>query len=115
MDDDSRATNRHRNCFDDAAMQENRKLPYVHCGPMEDGGLLTAIMYLSAKLRGEIENAPHDFYESISFGNYGKFSIETELQCKIRNNPNITLAEKLALKKTLNRCNIDYATMLGNL
>lgn len=58
---------------------------------------------------------PYAFYESIAFGNYGKFSIETELQATIRKNPSLTFDEKTRLKKELNRCNIDYATMLDYL
>lgn len=117
LDDDAFAINRHRNCFDNEEMQQSRKqsgkLPYVHCGPMEDGGLLTAVMYLASKLRNGYVDEPYKFYESIAFGNYGKFSIETELQAAIRNNP--ALAEDKArlkkIKKELNRCNKDYATM----
>lgn len=112
LDDDTVAANRHRICFDNVSMQNNRKLPYVHCGPMEDGGLLTAAMYLASKLRGGRIDEPRKFYETIAFGNYGKFSIETELQRTIRSNPELTSEEKLQLKKKLNRCNIDYATML---
>lgn len=115
LDDDIRAANRHRNCFDNPSMQVSRKLPYVHCGPMEDGGLLTAIMYLTSKLRNGCVDEPYAFYESIAFGNYGKFSIETELQTVIRKNPALTSDEKARLKKELNRCNIDYATMLDYL
>lgn len=111
LDDDSRAINRHRYCFDDVSMQHSGKLPYVHCGPMEDGALLTAAMYLSYKLRGGNIDEPYSFYETIAFGNYGKFSIETELQYKIRNNPHLTNDEIRVLKKELDRKNIDYATM----
>lgn len=112
LDDDVRAMNRHRNCFDDKAMQKNKILPYVHCGPMDDGGLLTAIMYLASKLRDGCVDEPYTFYETIAFGNYGKFSIETELQRTIRSNPQLSNEEKKHLKKYLKRCNIDYATML---
>jgi len=111
LDDDIRAAKRHRYCFDNLEMQEERKLPYVHCSPMQDGGLLTAVMYMASKLRTDETAEPYAFYETIAFGNYGKFSIETELQSTIRNNPNLSYDDKLRLKKELNRCNIDYATM----
>lgn len=110
LDDDDWAKNRHRICFDDPSWQQVGKLPFVHCGPMNDGGLLTAVMYLASILRnGDVEE-PRMFYESIAFGNYGKFSIETELQATIRKNPLLTSEEIARTKKCKTGRNIDYAT-----
>ena len=75
-------------------MQKDRKIPYVHCAPLEDGGLLVAIMYLAYKLRNGAVDHPYNFYEMIAFGNYGKFSIETDFQRKVRENPELSMDEK---------------------
>lgn len=39
LDCDELAQNRHRWCFDNESMQADRRLPFVHLGPLEDGGL----------------------------------------------------------------------------
>lgn len=113
LDNDKKAQNRHRMCFEDETMQRKDRLPYVHCGPLEDGGLLIAAMYIAivAKLRSSTIN-PREFYESIAFGNYGKYSIETELQRIIKENPQLTIDEKKTLKNQLKGKgnNIDYAS-----
>ena len=84
-------------------------IPFVHCGPLNDGGLLVAIMYLAYKLRNGKVEEPYSFYEAIAFGNYGKFSIETEFQKAVRNNPQMSMNEKNTLRKTLEKRNEDYA------
>lgn len=111
LDNNEKAQNRHRICFEDEKMQRKDRLPYVHCGPLEDGGLLIAAMYIAivAKLRSSITE-PREFYESIAFGNYGKYSIETELQRAIKESPQLTIEEKKKLKKQLKGNNIDYAS-----
>ena len=109
LDDDIFARNRHRNYFDNKSKQEGRKIPFVHCGPLNDGGLLVAIMYLAYKLRNGKVEEPYSFYETIAFGNYGKFSIETEFQKAVRNNPQMSMNEKNTLRKTLEKRNEDYA------
>ena len=105
LDDDAQAENRHRKCFDNQEMQEkqaNPVIPYVHCGPMETGLLLTAVMYIAEKLR--IMNmdglTPRDFCEYICFGNYGKYSKETPYQFAKR---------KGVSREQAKRINIDYA------
>ena len=114
LDNDDMAQNRHRICFADKTMQRKDRLPYVHCGPLEDGGLLIAAMYIAicAKLCSSNIADPREFYENIAFGNYGKYSIETEFQRIIRENPQLTTDEKKKLKKQLRGKgkNIDYAS-----
>ncbi|MGN1248777.1 MAG: hypothetical protein ACI4XW_01775, partial [Candidatus Spyradocola sp.] len=105
LDCDDLAQNRHRWCFDNESMQTDRKLPYVHLGPLEDGGLLAAVMYLSAKLRGCEPPAPRAFYETIAFGNYCKFSIETEFQ-HAKRDPQYAAASQTKASVR----NIDYAS-----
>lgn len=100
LDENSIAINRHRNCFDDKELQKGRSLPYVHCSPMQDGGLLTASMYLAYRLTGQIAKTPQEFYETIAFGNYGKYSIETEKQQK----------QRLGMLGKAQANNIDYAS-----
>ena len=110
LDDDATAQNRHRYCFDCPAMQRGHTLPYVHCSPMEKGGLFTAVMYLASGLRGAPPEHPRAFYETIAFGNYGKFSIETEFQRAVRLQPQLSIEERRKLKSQISRRNIDYAT-----
>lgn len=111
LDDDKIAENRHRWCFDNEEFQGSRKLPYVHLGPMEDGGLLTAVMYIAEKLCCEPIKSVASFYESIAFGNFGKYSIETELQKRLRLTENPTSDTIKALTKELRgkASNKDYA------
>lgn len=104
LDDDNEAENRHRKCFDDKEMQKKQMdpvIPYVHCGPMETGLLLTAAMYIVSKL--EImtldDITPREFCERISFGNYGKYSKETPYQ----------LSNRKGISKKEAKENIDYA------
>ena len=105
LDCDELAQNRHRWCFDNESMQVDCKLPYVHLGPLEDGGLLAAVMFLSAKLRGCEPPVPRAFYETIAFGNYCKFSIETEYQ-HAKRDPQYAAASQT--KASVH--NIDYAS-----
>lgn len=103
LDDDIQAENRHRKCFDDPDMQRRKQadvIPYVHCGPMETGLLLTATMYIVDRLGMlSLSESPRQFCERIAFGNYGKYSIETPNQLSKRKN-----ISKIAAKN-----NIDYA------
>ena len=107
LDCDELAQNRHRWCFDNESMQADRRLPFVHLGPLEDGGLLAAVMFLSAKLRSYEPPAPREFYETIAFGNYCKYSIETEFQHAMRDPQYAAASQKKA-----NAHNIDYAAKL---
>lgn len=99
LDDDSRAENRHRKCFDDPEMQYDPFFPHVHIGPMNNGCLATAAYYIASKLYQLDFNNPHDFYENIAFGNYGKYSIETALQ----------RSKRLGIEQSGGKANIDYA------
>ena len=80
LDDDSQAINRHRRCFEYEGLKKKIFFPHVHIQPMNDGCLSTAVYYIANKLYTVREKTPLEFYETISFANYGKFSIETELQ-----------------------------------
>lgn len=84
LDDDSQAENRHRKCFDDSSSKADQFFPYVHIGPMNNGCLATAAYYIATKLRRTENSSPRDFYESVAFGNFCKYSIETDWQRNIR-------------------------------
>ena len=99
LDDDAQAENRHRKCFDDPTYQSDPFFPHVHLGPMNNGCLATAAYYIVNRLyQREFESA-RDFYETISFGNYGKYSIETELQ----------RSKRMGQEPGASKANIDYA------
>lgn len=106
LDDDFQAENRHRKCFDDPQLQKNPIIPYVHCGPMDTGLLLTAVLHIASKLDiFNFENLTlRDFCESIAFGNYGKYSIETAYQLSSRRGISVEEAKKV---------NLDYAGNIG--
>ncbi len=107
LDDDTQAENRHRKCFEESFLNATPFFPNVHITPMNRGSLATAVMYLAGIIRGETVDEPRAFYETIAFGNYGKFSIETEYQRIVRENPN--LSDREALKKEKKNINKDYA------
>ncbi len=72
---DERVQNRHR-----AALDENRPgfFPFVHIGPVNDGGLLCAALFVQSRLATEnLQKAtnPLNFIETLSVSNVGKFSI----------------------------------------
>lgn len=99
LDDDEQAINRHRKCFENKVLQDDPFFPHVHLQPMNNGCLATATYYIANKLFNVDEKLPQDFYETIAFGNYGKYSIETEFQRSKR------VGELNGEKKA----NIDYA------
>lgn len=109
LDEDEKAENRHRKCFDESILQPNIFFPNIHITPMNDGPLATAVMYLATFIRDEQISEPRSFYETISIGNYGKFSIETKYQYELRMNPYMSDEEKKALKKDKQNKNKDYA------
>ena len=109
LDEDEKAENRHRKCFDESISQPNIFFPNVHITPMNDGALATAVMYLTTFLRDEQINEPRSFYETIAIGNYGKFSIETEYQYELRMNTCLSDEERRILKKEKQNINKDYA------
>lgn len=99
LDDDGQAVNRHRRCFEKPELQ-NGWFPHVHMAPMNDGCLATAAFYLANKIRTyDASITPREFYETIAFANYGKYSIETEKQRNIR----------LGQGKSGAGSNVDYA------
>jgi hypothetical protein len=102
LDDDTKAENRHRKCFDEFNLDDF--FPHVHIAPMNNGCLATAVYYLAYRLGLVGETCPRDFYETIAIANYGKYSIETERQH----------AERLNLiGQDLSKSNIDYASNLS--
>lgn len=106
LDDDEQAENRHRKCFEDREFQYDPFFPHVHLGPMNDGFLATAAYYIANRLLDFECETPREFYDAIAFGNYGKFSIETEYQAGLR----------MGSEKRGGKENIDYAenaVMLG--
>lgn len=105
LDDDSQAENRHRRCFEESVAAKSGFFPNVHISPMNEGVLATAVMYLAGLIRKENVKAPAQFYETIAFGNYSKYSIETEYQRKLRENHVLTDEDK----ETLSKINIDTA------
>lgn len=102
LDDDSKAENRHRKCFDESNTADF--FPNVHIAPMNNGCLATAVYYLTLKCGFVGDSTPREFYEKISIANYGKYSIETEQQNAERLN---------IIGQKLSRSNIDYASNLS--
>lgn len=85
LDDDEKAGNRHRYFFDWTEIQEDRFFPNVHIQPMNDGALAVAVGYIASKImKLDDDILPHDFYEKIAFGNYGKYTRETKHQHNLR-------------------------------
>lgn len=97
LDSDQWAENRHRRSFEEG--KTDSFFPNVHIGPMNDGRLATAVFYIATKLYQLDFSTPREFYETIAFANYGKFSIETERQKR----------ERLGQDKGGDKMNIDYA------
>lgn len=85
LDDDLIAVNRHRWFFDNPDKQEGRFFPNIHIQPMNDGALMTAVGYVLTKLglQGICKN-PYQVCECICVGNYGKYTVETDHQRKLR-------------------------------
>ena len=102
LDDDAKAENRHRKCFDEFDLDDF--FPHVHIAPMNNGCLATAVYYIAYKLGLAGNICPRDFYETIAVANYGKYSIETAQQH----------AERLNIPgQDLAKSNIDYASDLS--
>lgn len=77
LDNDEVAINRHRRWFDKSENLD-RFFPNVHIAPISDGCMMVALKYICDKLNIITPNHPADLMESIAFGNFGKFSIETK-------------------------------------
>lgn len=99
LDNDLWAENRHRRSFEEWNKGNEGFFPNVHIAPMNDGRLATAGLYIVWKLFGLEFNTPGEFYESIAFANYGKYSIETAQQ----------RGERLGQETRKSRANMDYA------
>lgn len=84
LDNDVIATNRHRYFLNKKEYSKDSFYPNVHLGPINNGSLSLAAYYLATKINTDFNYLPIEFYETIAFANYGKFSIETELQKNIR-------------------------------
>lgn len=79
LDEDDIAKNRHRwDLNNNPANLSDDVFPNVHMQPMNDGGLAVVALYLLSKLEPtqEYDCKPKDFIELLTFGNFGKFSIE---------------------------------------
>ena len=83
LDCNNEAIDRHRRNFEISKTKDDY-FPDVHISPMNDGALAIAVYYLALKFGGLEYDSPQEFYETIAFGNYGKFTIETERQKNIR-------------------------------
>ena len=77
LENDVYAINRHRNHFEHS--KNNEGFPEVHCQPITDGGLTLAAAYICQKLNIDMDyKEPKDFFECVSFGNFGKFSVQSD-------------------------------------
>ena len=76
LENNNIAIDRHRYCFEQ--FSNRRYLPYLHIAPVEDGSLLIVTNYILMKIKGILFQSPYDLGESISLGNFGKFSINTK-------------------------------------
>ncbi|HHI79429.1 MAG TPA: hypothetical protein ENK02_05575 [Planctomycetes bacterium] len=82
---DERRFNRHRGNLEwqkekDKNLEDEKKsfFPQVHIAPVENGGLLCALLYFWTRiLELQPPTTPYAFIESLVVGNVGKFSIET--------------------------------------
>ena len=75
LDNDKYAENRHRNKFEET---KEDFFPDIHIGPMNNGALATAVLYICTKFLGfdlPERIKPAEFYEKIAVANYCKFSI----------------------------------------
>lgn len=78
LDNDDYAINRHRHKFEETAGKENYYFPNVHIAPIEDGCLAIVALYVFAKFQHLDEITPEKFFEMISFGNFCKYTIESD-------------------------------------
>lgn len=77
LDNNDFAKNRHRLWFD--KYSDNHFFPDVHIAPMNKGGLVNIIGYVSMKLYPDFKfDTPKELLEGVAFANFGKFSISVE-------------------------------------
>lgn len=77
LDDDALAINRHRAHFD-YSKENNDSFPNVHIQPINNGALVICAFHILSKLMPVEDCSPAVFLEKISFGNYGKYTIDTK-------------------------------------
>ena len=75
-DDDERAIDRHRILFEETK-NDGDVFPSVHIAPVNNGCLLTAAFYVASKLAETEDMTPSMFLETISVGNYCKYTIQS--------------------------------------
>lgn len=96
LDDNNQAENRHRIRFE-ATKGDGNFFPNVHIQPMNDGTLATAVLYIAKALMPNLDIdglTPAMFYEQIAFGNYSKYTTQTEQQRSIFENQGINGSDK---------------------
>jgi hypothetical protein len=77
LDDNELAKNRHRFWFDNYS--DNRFFPDVHIAPINKGGLVNILGYVSMKLYPDFKfDTPKELLEGVAFANFGKFSISVK-------------------------------------
>lgn len=82
LDNAANADDRHRGWFDkwlNDPKEKDKFYPNVHLQPVTDGPLLLAAYYIASQFSSQYKQDldPAAFMEKISFGNYGKYSIES--------------------------------------
>ena len=78
LDDDNLAANRHRIWFDKHS--GNSFFPNVHIAPINNGGLVNIIGYVTMKTQPNFQfNNPRELLEGVALANFGKFSIDVEI------------------------------------
>lgn len=75
LDDDLFALHRHRYYFDRSLQDPDLFFPWVHIAPINNGALVLCAFYIMSKLVPLQDTDPAAFLETISFGNYGKYTI----------------------------------------
>jgi len=78
LDDDAKALNRYRSFYEHSKKAKKDFFPDVHIAPISDGSLILVVLYLLKQLGiNKNTSTPFDLIESISFSNFGKYSVST--------------------------------------
>ncbi|MBQ7320662.1 MAG: hypothetical protein IJW99_01070 [Clostridia bacterium] len=75
LDDDDFAIRRHRYYFDRSLEDPETFFPWVHIAPINNGALVLCAFHILSRLTDPGNMSPSEFLETISFGNYGKYTI----------------------------------------
>lgn len=75
LDDDTFAMHRHRYYFDQSIQDPKTFFPWVHIAPINNGALVLCAFHIMSHLTKLNDMEPSEFLETISFGNYGKYTI----------------------------------------